>query len=417
MSGVNNTINCPNCRTPHTLRGKALTRAMACTKCRIYFRTGSWNPDRTTFNKVVEPALPIGSKGEIDGYVYEVMGFVVKQERKYKYSWREYLIFNRHQGYAFLSEYDGHWNMVWPVEDDPRDSKSATEQSFFQGSEQYRLYQKYHADVTYARGEFFFDVVAMTRDTRNAEYICPPYLYALETSDDSLLWCKGEYMERRKIASIFSVPLSKLPGKSGMGYTQPSPSPFSKSALLISLIVFILAALAIQTLQSSYAAEENIFQSTFFLAALKDQKFAATKSFDLKGGPQSIQINIFVPVDNDWFISEFALVNETTGDEYNFTKEIEFYRGYEEGYAWSEGGTTAEAFISSLPDGRYHVNMYPDFGATVTRCDMIIWRDVPNRGNLLWTVLGLAIFPTVYLLWTHAREKRRWADSDYSPYD
>jgi len=419
MSGTNNIINCPACNTSLTLRGKALTRALTCKHCGVYFRTGSWNMVRKKFQLpyTFEPVLPIGAKGEIEGFIYEVMGVVIKQERKYKYSWREYLIFNRHRGYAFLSEYDGHWNMVWPVDSDPR--ASLFPGGFYEDGQRFQLYQKYSADVVYTRGEFFFDVVDMTASTHNEEYINPPYFFSLESSDDSMLWCKGEYFKRQEIANIFSVPLNKMPRSVGLGYTQPAAGSFSISALVISLIALIVAALVIQSMISTNSADENVFQRGFTFADFKDQKFVATEPFHLTGGPQSIQINVHVPVDNDWFFSEFALVNETTGEEYNFTKEIEYYHGYdyEDEIHWSEGGTTAEAYISRLPDGAYHVNIYPEFGTTVTGFDMVIWRDVPTRMNLLWVVIGLAIFPVIYIIWVTAREKGRWADSDYSPYE
>jgi hypothetical protein len=420
MSGTNNIISCPACNTSLTLRGKALTRALTCKNCGVYFRTGSWNKEQEKFQLpyTFEPVLPIGAKGEIGGFIYEVMGVVIKKERKYKYSWREYLIFNRHRGYAFLSEYDGHWNMVWPVDSDPR--ASLFPGGFYEDGQRFLLYQKYSADVAYARGEFFFDVVDMTASTRNEEYINPPHFFALESSDDSMLWCKGEYIQRNAIADIFSVPLEKLPRSVGLGYTQPASGSFSISSLVVSLIVLILATFVIQYIISARSADENIFHRDFTSADFKDQKFVATTPFHLNGGPQSIQINIHVPVDNDWFFSEFALVNETTGEEYNFTKEVEYYHGYDYedgGSYWSEGGTTAEAYISRLPDGTYHVNIYPAFGTTVTGFDIAIWRDVPSRLNVLWTIIGLAIFPVIYIIWAKAREKGRWADSDYSPYE
>ncbi len=103
-------------RAANAVRGRAMTLALTCSKCNVYFRVGAWNKDITKFANVIEPAIPIGTKGKVDNIVYEVMGFVVKQEMKYKYSWREYLLFNPYKGYAFLSEYDGHWNFIWPIE-------------------------------------------------------------------------------------------------------------------------------------------------------------------------------------------------------------------------------------------------------------------------------------------------------------
>ena len=98
MSGSNYPVSCPKCNAENNARGKAMTLAMTCKSCSTYFRIGNWNKDLTTFGGPVEPAIPIGSKGKIDGTLYEVLGFAVKKETKYHYSWREYFLFNPFMG-------------------------------------------------------------------------------------------------------------------------------------------------------------------------------------------------------------------------------------------------------------------------------------------------------------------------------
>src|SRR5688572_19673199 len=129
MSGSNYPVSCPKCKAENNARGKAMTLAMTCKSCNAYFRTGNWNKDITQFGSAEEPAIPIGSKGKIDGTLYEVLGFAVKKETKYHYSWREYFLFNPYMGYAFLSEYNGHWNIIWPIEDNP--NKGVIDDEFF----------------------------------------------------------------------------------------------------------------------------------------------------------------------------------------------------------------------------------------------------------------------------------------------
>lgn len=124
MSGSNYTCECPKCKSVITLRGRAMTLALTCATCGVYFRRGNWNKNLTQFSKAGTCVLPVGSKGRFENFLYEVMGFTVKEENKYHYQWREYLLFNPYRGYAFLSEYDGHWNFVWGVENGPLKKKS-----------------------------------------------------------------------------------------------------------------------------------------------------------------------------------------------------------------------------------------------------------------------------------------------------
>ena len=414
MSGNKHTLTCPKCGTQNEPRGRAMTLALTCRSCNWYFRAGTWNKSTEEFPHQEHQAIPLGAKGKFDGYVYEVMGFVVKQELKYKYRWREYLIFNPFRGYAFLSEYNGHWNFMWPIESDPRNHVS--QQHFEYQKNHYDLYQKYNADVVYARGEFFFDVVDMTAATQNYEYISPPHILALEQSDDSELWCQGEYFSRREIAEAFSISRSKLPGRNGIGYTQPFNSSFSEKALISFTVMMILLTLVIQLVMNNMSSDKIVFRAEYSKAELADQKVLVTPSFTLANGPKSLEVLLYAPLDNDWFFSEFSLISESDGTEYNFTKEVAYYAGVDDGYAWSEGSQTAEAFLSQIPAGTYHLNIYPEFSFNNQAFSIVVRHDVPMFVNFFITCFGLLVVPLTYYLRRHYRETSRWSESDYSPY-
>ncbi len=413
MTGDN--INCKKCGTTLQRRGKAMTLAMTCQSCNAYFRTGPWNKDIDNFVHSALPALPIGTKGKIENVVYEVMGFVVKQETKYHYKWREYLLFNPYMGFAFLSEYEGNWNFIWPVEENPKDN-IGSETSFTYKEQKYLLYQKYRAAVLFAKGEFFFDVVDITASTVNYEFIAPPFLYGLEISDDSMLWTKGEYLSPNEVAAAFSVPINMLPPKQGRSYTQPIVTNFSEKSLLNLTGVFLFLILLSQFLFNQLASEKVVYQGKFELVQLSDQKFFVTPSFTLAENLTSLEIDIHSPVDNDWFYAEFSLLNEANGEEIIFSKEIQFYKGYEDGSSWSEGSTRGSAFLSSIPAGTYHINIYPEFGFTAKSFSMVVKHDVPIYSNYFIASFCLLLFPIGFYIRKRIIEGNRWSESDYSPY-
>lgn len=414
MSGSNYTIACPKCNTTNAVRGKAMTLALACTNCNAYFRIGAWNKDITKFANVEEPALPIGTKGKVDDTLYEVMGFVVKQEVKYKYKWREYLLFNPYKGYAFLSEYDGHWNFIWPIEGDPK--QGSIDSDFHNKGNLFQLFQKYHSEVIYARGEFFFDVVDITSSTVNYEYICPPHLFGLEESADSMLWYEGEYITPKEVGDAFNVPVNKLPSKTGIGYTQPIVTGFSESTMIrFSILIFFLIVV-LQLFFSMSSSEKQVLYQMYDKAQMKDQKMIATESFTLEGDMKSVEIEVYAPITNDWFFAEFSLINEQDGTEYNFTKDIEYYHGQEDGESWAEGEQRGEAFLSQIPGGKYHINIYPEFSMLNHEFNIIVKRDVPTASNFFIVLIVLILFPVGYYIRKHILERRRWSDSEYSPY-
>ena len=413
MNGSDYQIVCPKCAAVNKPRGKAMTVALTCQSCNIYFRVGKWQGATVEFVHQEHPHIPLRAKGRIEGFVYEVLGFVVKEEHKYKYRWREYLLFNHYRGYAFLSEYNGHWNFVWPIESGPAKA-SNTEFSFNELT--YRMYQRYNAQVVYGKGEFFFDVFDITASTVNYEYISPPFMAALEQSEDSVLWCEGEYFSRLQIAQAFSISIDKLPRKKGIGYTQPFNSGFTDQALILFTILVCLVAFLVQIILNSTAKDEVVFHAVYDRSHLKDQKVIATPPFPLGEGTKGLEIYMEAPLYNDWFFNEFSLINEDDGTEYNFTKEIEYYAGYEDGTSWSEGSKYGEAYLSKIPSGRYHINMYPEFSPNNNSFSIIVKRDVPMWSNFYVTCIALLLFPAFYFVRKRYREHKRWSDSDYSPY-
>jgi hypothetical protein len=391
-----------------------MTLALTCQSCKIYFRTSQYYKTQIEFRHTETQHIPLGAKGKIDNVTYMVLGFVVKQEAKYKYRWREYLLFNPTVGYGFLSEYNGHWNFIWPIENDP--IKNVVDHSFYYNNNKFNLYQKYNASVVYANGEFFFDVVDITATTLNYEYISPPYMVAQEKSEDSIICFEGEYLTQIEIEKAFSISKNNLPNQIGIGYTQPSVSAFRGNALATFTIFSFLLIIIIQLIMSNSSSEKDIFHATYTDADLKDQKMIVTESFKFDDGTRSLAIQINAPVSNDWFFGEFTLINETTGEEYNFTKDIEYYSGYDDEGSWTEGSQTGEALLSQIPSGTYHLNMYPEFSTTNHSFSIYITRDVLPTANFYITLLGFSIYPIWFLIMSHRRERKRWADSDYSPY-
>lgn len=415
MSGSEHQVICPKCKTPHVLRGKATTIALACSKCHHYFGAYPWVASTKPFVNHTAPALKPGTKGRIDGKVYEVMGYVVKQEQKHKYYWREYVLFNPYEGYAFLSEYDGNWNFFWPLEGNPRTTKG--ESDFYYENNLYKLYQRYQARVTYAEGEFPFDVVELTATTRNKEYISPPYVLAYEINDDSLLWCQGEYMTPKEVADAFKIPVKQLPEKKGRGYTQPVGHHYSERAMIITSVTLAVLALVLHIVFLGLAEEKALFSQSFTPEAAAAQKVVVSPSFTLEGHDQGLEVYLEAPLNNDWFFAELSLINEGNGMEYNFTKDLEYYYGYEDGSSWSEGSKSATAYVSQIPPGTYHLNIYPEFSLNNHTFTVMVRRGMHPSTNIYFVLILLGLFPLLYYIRRYYIELRRWSDSEYSPYN
>lgn len=410
------TSTCPHCKEENVVRGKALTLAMTCQFCETYFTRGNWTDVDVKFNDITVPTLAIGSKGKIDGLTYEVMGFVVKYVRKYRFKWREYTLYNPVDGLAFLSESDGHWNFVRPLKDDPKGTKRGL--SFTYGGNNFNLYQKYKAEIVFAKGEFCFDIFSMASKTLVEEYIAPPYILSLESDSESYRWFDGAYMDSKEVAFIFGIPAAKLPPKVGRGYTQPFISAFTKESLMLVCLLLGALLFGIQIYLHITSENDIVFEQKFYRNTLKEgQKMFVTPSFTLEGDSKSLVMELYAPLNNDWFFGDFILVNEDDLSEYEFSKEIEYYHGSDDEGSWSEGSKKGSAFLSRIPKGRYHMNIYPEFSFSSKEFTITLIRDVSNMSNFWITFLVLSIFPIFYFGRHHYIESARWSDSDYSPYD
>ena len=389
---------------------------MVCTACGTYFTFGNWQKEVVQFSGKVDAHIPIGTKGRLQNVTFEVIGFMVKRDIRYGVKWREFVLFNPIAGLAYLSEYKGHWNFIQSISGNPKGDSSGN--SFNFENAEYQLFQKYKAEVVYAIGEFSFDIFYSADRSLNYEYIAPPHLLSLEVSDKSSLWFKGKYISKQEVSVAFKIDVARLPYQQGVGSTQPAVNvKFTDKSLISVSVILAVFIILFQIFVNSTAQEKKVFEQTFSKSNLPEngEKLFVTDHFFLDGGQKNLTVKIKAPIDNDWFYADLILVNEDTGDEYNFSKEIGYYHGYEGGESWSEGSTIGEAFLSQIPGGRYHLIVYPEFSIATT-FQLWVMRDVGSSTNMYLTLLALAIFPIIFFVFKYNREKTRWSESDYSPY-
>ena len=63
-----------------------------------------------------------------------------------------------------------------------------------------------------------------------------------------------------------------------------------------------------------------------------------TPVFDLRAAPAGLELTIHTNLINNWAYFNFALINEDTGDAFDFGREVSYYAGTDSDGAWSEGG-------------------------------------------------------------------------------
>jgi hypothetical protein len=417
------TISCPSCATGLRLTAHAQTLYLGCSKCGSIIEDPLLHPKVVHHYKNKEkqfPVIHLGTKGTLKGIIYEMVGFATYREHQTIYTWNEYILFNPVHGYATLSEFSGHWNYVVPTFDFPRERNPALRQFYFEDDE-YRIFQRYKAQVDYAVGEFHWNLIDKELPVVS-EFISPPHIIIKEAYADEVLWYKGGYIKPEEIKEAFDVK-SRFPEKYGVGSTQVSSMSLTFPIVKRVTFIFALLLFLFQILMSMSCKEEEVLVQNCVFPDSSALSALVTEPFLLKGSllnSADLEFNLTSPVDNDWFEASVTLINDDTGEEYNFEQGVEFYHGYDGGY-WSEGSQTDSKIISSIPDGRYHLNIFPyraDNYQTpslrVRGYTMQVKRDVPIWSNFFWVLGFVGVVYLFQFLSVYFMEAGRWANSEYS---
>ncbi|HLP51516.1 MAG TPA: DUF4178 domain-containing protein [Chitinophagales bacterium] len=396
---------------------QAQAKKYACGQCGSYYQihNGAFSHLIKKEKPAEKPLIPLGTQGEIEDKSYTVVGFIVKKETRYKYNWAEYILFNPIYGYAYLSEYNGHWMFLKEVDFHVSIDTYTREVQY--ENNMYWLYSKYLGKVIVASGEFAYDVHG-TGKPKLQDYIAPPQILVREYTAKEIKWLHGYYIEPEDIQRIFKT--DALPKRTGIGVIQPQSFsvPFAKA-----LAVAVLAGMAILMAQFAfyYTGGNNVVYNYTgrVSAAEMPAKAIVSPSFDLVQGTRNLEVALTADVANSWFETDITLINEKTDDDVDLEIGVEYYSGYEGGEHWSEGSNNATRVINAVPEGRYHLLITPvreTYGPDMN-FELQLKRDVPAWGNLAFAWFLLAIIPFIQYYRERSYEKQRWFDSNYTPYE
>ena len=154
QAGKTSGFNCRNCGAAIELRALEMTKTVACTSCAAIQDPNDANLVILQTSKALErvkPTIPLGSRGTLHGHEFEVIGFVYRTitVEGEEYGWKEYVLFNRRQGFRYLSEYEGHWNDIRTVRALPQPVRSGGSLAASYLGRTYRIFQTAPATVRF----------------------------------------------------------------------------------------------------------------------------------------------------------------------------------------------------------------------------------------------------------------------------
>ncbi|WP_035566054.1 DUF4178 domain-containing protein [Hymenobacter sp. IS2118] len=423
-------LDCPECHTPITYYDVKGSEYYACPKCHTYFRYSGEETPKVLgrYDNVAPPEtqlLPMGTLGVLEGQPCRVVGMMERGELtrngKLQYHWLEYQIYQPNTNdYAQLMVFDGHWMVIRPAKRSYRvDNAKSRRASITLPDATYRLYNRYQSRVVFAVGEFDWDIKSDDK-LRFAEFISPPVMLVKESKDRDT-WYRAEHMEPYAVAKAFGLKESSLPSREGVGAVQPDPVAARLPAMRLLTGLAVALLLLGQVLFSLQHPREALLTETLKVeadatAAAGTGRVIVSPSFTLKE-QAALLIELNTTLSNQWLELPVSLVNEQTGQGFEFTKNIEFYSGVESGESWSEGSRDTDAVLSQVPAGRYHLNFYPLTEAGPAAPDITV-RVVANPviwSNFFIVLLLLLVYPAWLYFRRASHETARWNQSDYGP--
>ncbi|SPE51072.1 conserved hypothetical protein [Verrucomicrobia bacterium] len=416
-------LQCPSCGAPVVLRALGFTMSAACGSCASIIDTAT--PDLSLIRRAQEkqrlqPRIPLGRRGVLFGVNYEVIGF---QHVKDNFSgWFEYLLFNPWQGFVWLVNYNGHWSFVRRLYEQPEVKEGAFSASAaharFKG-ETYRMFAAGAVSTDYVVGEFYWKV-AVGMKTNVADFVNPPWILSRETYPDLAeeTWSQGEYVEPDVLEKAFNLE-APLPEPVGVYLNQPNRYA-EKGQQLKWLVPFLLAALlVVQMVSARRTAHQPVLTGSYKYRAGVTNPIVVTEPFEVKGGKQALEYNLFAPVNNNWLELDIDLVNADTHQvAASRDQSIEYYQGYDDG-PWSEGRQSQHVLIPAVAPGSYYLTIDASADVSVRELPftVTIVRDVVVWSNF-WIALALLLAYPLYC-WVRASafERARWLESDYTTGD
>jgi hypothetical protein len=315
------------------------------------------------------------------------------------YSWHEYILFNPYKGFRYLTDYNERWKHTSILRSLPIVKDSACPQTVTYLGETYKHFQTAQAGTSFVLGEFPWQV-RVGESSNVSDYISPPRVISSERTGKEITWSMGEYVSGHDIWKAFCLE-GDPPQRVGIYENQPSPLSADTEAIWVAFAGFVAALVLMLVGFSSFARNEKVIQENYtFNTNARGKASFVTDVFELKGHTSDLELTTTSDVDNNWIFVNYALINEDTGQAYDFGREVSYYHGYDEDGSWSEGARENSVTIPTVPPGNYYLRVEPesDVGHGTISYSISARRDVPQMGFFGLALLALLV-PAGLITW------------------
>ena len=356
------------------------------------------------------PIIPLGTVGRWKNVKYEAVGFMRRGVTVdgVLYQWSEYLLHNIEQGYAWITEYDGHYNFVRSAAEIPKDEEVMGQPKVKYLGRSFKHFQKSEAKVTYLTGEFYWRV-RLGETVHCNDYVEPPLMLSSEGTGNEISWSVGEYVEAPEVFKAFALK-SKPRKPVGVAPNQPSPYTGKVAPYWLAFLAFVGLGLIAQVVFSSMQSSAKPSPVRFVKAADEQVARVTSAPFKVGGwGSAPLTVRTATNASDDWVSVDLQLTDADSGRAYTTKRSL----GYHNVSGNLEGSNIDVGEMPGVPAGRYTLAIEARSPKAVTGT-IEVYRSRVGWSNF-WLFTGfLGLWPLLAWVRAAAFEKKRWQESDYA---
>jgi len=380
MAEAQTTVQCMMCKKELPCYDEPHSMYFGCPACNTYFKKEQGKQPEFVQKLYTTPVydftLPLGARGVINNKTFTVVGQLQKQDMEDdEMVWNEYLLHCPEvDNYFTLAEANGSWTMVWAGKLTDHDMVNVGT-TFMPRYEirQKDTYRRFvlHASYIYntlsAKGEFDWDVMNESGKNRVSEYADPPDVIVGERMDEEIKWYFGASVDKNEIARVFRINITELLALKKYPDDEDGDEPgYVKKWPVMKRFTgwALLAVLAIWAITWMVKPSHVVYKAGYYTnrdtgaGSLNSFATITTDPFTITASG-AVDVDFTASINNEWIELAVEMVNEKTGQTYEFTKELSYYHGVDDGESWSEGDNTDDAVLSRVPPGTYRLNITP----------------------------------------------------------
>ena len=246
-------VECPNCGAALEIK-LSTTQSIVCHQCASVVDVSqgvggdlAYYAQQNPQERGTEPLIPLGSTGTLAltrgaALPWQVVGYVERCEVDQapddeQTFWREYLLYHRTEGFAFIVDAQDGWSWTAPMTGVPEGTGNSVK---YQGVAYRKLYD-YTGMVTYVLGEFYWQVTKNQR-TFNSDYQGTGAAASKRLNREvtgagdnaEIVWSGGDTLSADQVMKAFKL----APDKAAALRRDALPTALSASSTLVKILVW-----------------------------------------------------------------------------------------------------------------------------------------------------------------------------------